>query len=102
VVPAQAENSKQEAVPAQEKTRHSCLFLRTAVCWTSQAFPAHRMRTVKQHVHEVATTPFTTNKGILIGIHKQLNTQAPSSPIPKHQATKMYWEVEAKLHTLLT
>jgi len=62
------------------------------------------MWTVKQHVTsiQVTTTPITTNKGILIGIHEGLDTQAQSSPIPKYQAMKMYWDMEAKLHALLT
>jgi hypothetical protein len=98
-------NGYQEVVTAQEKTRHGCLFLQTAVCWASQAFPVHRMWTVQQHVTSiqvVTATLFTTNKGILIGIPEGLNTQATSWPIPEYQGMKMYWEVEAKLHALLT
>jgi len=68
-------------------------------------FPAHRMWTVQHHVtaiHEITATPFITNKGKFTGIHDGLNTQAPSSPIPGYKAMKTYWEVEAKLHPLLT
>jgi hypothetical protein len=63
------------------------------------------MWTVEQHItliHEVTATPLTTNKGIVIAFPEGLKTQAPSSPFPEYQPTKLYWEVEAKLHALLT